>query len=196
MNKQTLTDRVLAEVKRHKGITLTALQRALRLSHRSRAQYHLNKLLAAGQVVREGFCYYFNSMVMQEFTELPFYGSVQAGTRAITRISQTPDDYYPVPTKLLPHRPKELMLFRVRGTSMHPTIPERSMVICRMYRPGEYLRDKQIIIAEHKGNIKIKRFVALDHHGLLISDNHKQYEPIPFNDDSINIIALYLNKLG
>ncbi|MDI9347467.1 MAG: S24 family peptidase [Methylacidiphilales bacterium] len=194
--QDSLSKQILAEVKRNNGSTLSGVQRKLKLPYRSSVQYHLNRLVMQGMIYKDGFTYYFNSEQERFFTKLPYYGLVQAGSRDIIRYHQRPDEYLPIPTQQLPTHPKHLMLFKVRGDSMTPTIEESSLVLCRRYVKGEPISDKQILIAEHKGSLKIKRFLLLADHGLLISDNARKYDPIPFIDETINIIAMYLKQIG
>ena len=81
---------------------------------------------------------------------------------------------------------------KVKGESMHPTIPENSCVIVD---PDDQViaHNKVYCIADNEGNSTIKR-VKLDGKDIWLTPDNKQYSPKPAPDGAIvigRIIAFY-----
>ncbi len=86
--------------------------------------------------------------------ELPYFGTVAAGTPAAEL--DTDDGTHPVPGN---YDPATHYVLRVNGESMEPDYPDRSHIVCRKLKDGEFAKKGQDVIACDASGAYFKRLV-------------------------------------
>lgn len=145
--------------------------------------YHLRRFVDAGKVRRkEDGTYIFIDEDGSETINILYVGDARAGSDDSFIDDEDGLTTIPVKSSLIKHDPKELILVSVKGDSMEPELPDRSLLLFKRYKQNETPEDGDIIFCRYDNGFKIKKFQKLNDSYFVLVSNNKKYAPILVNE--------------
>lgn len=179
-----LKEQILQFFKQHSDCDFTLSQTIDELQldqkkYTSVVLYHLRRFVNSGQLRKtENKTYKFINDKACDTINILYIGDARAGSN-----NSFIDDEYglttiPVKSSLIKHDPKELILVSVKGDSMEPELPDRSLLLFKKYKQNETPKDGDVIFCRYDNGFKIKKFQKLNDSYFVLVSNNKKYAPI------------------